>query len=420
MSQNNSIQKPLQIGLIGFGNVGQGLFAALQSSDLASAEIRKICIRDIDRPRPISSTWFTDDVRELLDDPSIDVIVELTDDPLAAWAYLQESLRQGKHFVTANKALVAEHLTEIKALEQQFDGIVRYEAACAGAVPVLQTLDTAFAVEPISGIRGILNGATNYVLGRTEAGSDFPEALLEAREAGFLESDPRLDLEGFDAVSKLSILLHHSYGLRVVPAEILRCGITGLDWPELRLARSKGWRIKLVAEAKVVNGQLQASVLPHFVLPDDPLHAVSDEFNALEIEGGFAGRQLLQGKGAGPLPTAAAVLSDLAAVREGQGYRSRKTVVAPQATQDFELAVYCRISGPIAPEGLGFSKLVHASKSGEFRYLLGTVSSHQLKAFFASPEAEAVSVVILPDGLEIESIDLDQLERSSEYQFLSQ
>ena len=315
----------LQIGIFGFGCVGQGLYETLERSGSVPATIRKICVRDRNKPRNLPADRFTYDPADILQDPQIDVVVELIDDAEAAYDYVTQALKAGKAVVSANKKLLADHFEEILALQAETGSPFLYEAAACASIPIIRNLEEYYDNDLLQGIQGIFNGSSNYILSRIfRENCDFQTALRSAQAAGFAESDPTLDVDGFDAAYKLSILTAHAFGARVEPAAILRQGIRGIGPADLAFAREKGWRLKLVARAVRSEGQLLASVLPRFVRPEDPLYAVEDEHNAVLLEGAFSDVQLFRGKGAGSLPTGSAVLSDISALGYGYRYEYRK------------------------------------------------------------------------------------------------
>jgi len=318
--------KKLTIGLFGFGVVGEGLYKVLEQTPSLKASIKKICIKNIDKPRSAPLALFTLDKKELLDDPDINVIVEVIDDADAAFTIVSTALQNGKDVVSASKKMIAEHLPELLKIQQETGQSFLYESAACASIPVIRNLEEYYDNDLLHSIKAIVNGSTNYILTKMfEEGLDFKEALLLARQSGFAESDPTLDIEGYDAVNKWTFLLTHAYGIVENTKNILFNGIQNILATDALLAKSKNQEIKLVAQAqKLKDGRVAAFVLPQFVPKDDHLAFVKNEYNGVIIESGFADKQFFYGKGAGSFPTASAVLSDISALRYQYHYEYKK------------------------------------------------------------------------------------------------
>ena len=341
---------PLRIGLIGFGCVGQGFYDILaQQPELGLAVVR-IAVKHPAKPRPLPAGRFEFRADALLDDPNLDLLVEVTDDPDEAYRLVSTALRRGRRVVTANKAMLARHLAELVQLEQVFGGTLLYEAAVCGSIPVIRTLDGYFGHEPLRAVSGIFNGSSNYVLTRmSENGSDYGPALAEAQARGFAETDPALDMGAFDPRSKAVLLAAHAYGALLNPDDVLNLGIEGIGAADVAYAAAQGRKIKVVAGLyQLPNGRLAALVTPQLLGPASPLYAVEHEFNGVVIDAAFAGPQFLRGRGAGGHPTGAAVLADVLALRQGYryGYGKRATAPAPQPAAQLEVDCYLRHPDP--------------------------------------------------------------------------
>ena len=319
-------QTKLNIGLFGFGIVGEGLYKVLEHTPTLNAQIKKVCIKHPDKKRNAPESLFTTDSTLLLNDSSINVIIELIDNADAAYHIVTTALKSGKAVVSANKKLIAEHLEELINLQQQYNVPFLYEAACCASIPVIRNLEEYYDNDLLQGISGIVNGSTNYILTKVfEEKKSFEDALLQAQLEGFAESNPALDVEGTDAVNKLSILLAHAYGILTHPSAILHTGIQHLHAQDALFAKEKGYSIKLVAQAhKTKDGTIAAFVLPQFVTKQSQLSAVKNEYNGVVIESSLADKQFFYGKGAGGFPTASAVLSDLSALRYNYRYEYKK------------------------------------------------------------------------------------------------
>ena len=300
-----------KIGLFGFGCVAQGFYEVLTQQDLG-AEISKICIKDPDKERGISSDLFTTDPREILDDPQVDLVIELIDDARAAREIVFETLAKGIPTISANKKMIAENLEGLIALQQLHGTTFLYEGAVAGAIPILQTLQNFLVHQPIDEIRAILNGSTNFILTKMkQEGISYEAALDQAQALGFAETDPKLDVQGYDAVYKTVIIAYHAYGQILDPGEVYREGIDQLSSYLLQQGRKEYAKVKLIASMAKDGSGVKASVRPLVLDAEDPLYSVDLENNAIQINGAFSGPQLMIGKGAGSLPTGYAVLGDL-------------------------------------------------------------------------------------------------------------
>ena len=333
MSNNNNnnqpvlpVSKKLTLGVFGFGVVGKGLYDVLQSTPALQASIKKICIKNEGKKRAIPHEHFTTSAAALLNDDEINVIVELIDDADAAYEIVKAALKKGKAVVSANKKMIATHLEELLHLQHEYKTAFLYEGSCCASIPIIRNLEEYYDNDLLSSVKGIVNGSTNYILTKIfEDGISFKEALLEAKQLGFAESNPALDIEGHDAANKLTILLAHAFGNIASPSDFIYNGITAIKKSDATLALQKNLKIKLVATAqKINNHELAAFVLPQFVEASNDLSNVSNEFNGLLTESSFADQHFFKGKGAGAYPTAAAVLSDIAALRYDYKYEYKK------------------------------------------------------------------------------------------------
>ena len=393
----------LTIGLFGFGVVGQGLHAVLERTPGLRARIGRIAVRDRQKARSLPADLFTFDKHDLLDDPSLDVIVELIDDADEAYLIVKQALLNGKAVVTANKKMLAEHLPELIDLQQTTGTPLLYEAAACASLPVIRNLEEYYDTDLLASVEGIINGSTNYILtAMSRDHQPYAAALAKAQQLGFAESNPALDVEGLDARNKLVLLLAHAFGLVASPADLLAVGITGISPLASAYAREQGLTIKLVAEARRLDGgRVAAAVLPTLVAPGHELASVHDEFNGLVTQSGFADRQFFLGRGAGAFPTASAVLSDLSALTYGYRYGYKKMqqnahlALAPDAA---ELDVLVTFTDH-APAEADFTAVHEQFRSGQRgNYLTGTIGLGQL-ARAEWLRAPGVSVVRLATPL---------------------
>jgi homoserine dehydrogenase len=224
------MRKKLKLGLFGFGCVGQGLYHVLhETHGGVQAEIKKVCVKNKKKDRPVPDQFFTFDKDEILNDDDIDVVVELIDDAKAAFEIVKIALLKGKAVVTANKKMLAENLQEIYDLQKQTGKPVLYEGAVCGSIPILRNLEEYYDNDLLNSIEGIFNGSTNYILTKVfEEKKSYSEALTQAQALGFAESDPRLDVEGFDPKYKLVIAIAHTFGLFVKPEDVINIGINNI------------------------------------------------------------------------------------------------------------------------------------------------------------------------------------------------
>lgn len=311
----------VRIGLLGFGNVGTGTYKALQMNRKAiedrtgtDFQIVKILVKDINKKRDIdvSKDLLTRIPDKLLEDPSIDIIVELLGGIRPATELMLKAMQNGKHVVTANKAALAVNFDILNKAADDNNVLLRYEASVGGGIPIINALTGALRSNEITEIMGILNGTTNYILTQmTDFGLEYNDVLKAAQEKGFAEADPTSDVEGIDAANKLSILISLVFGSRIAPEDIPTTGITGISREDIARAANTGHKIKLIATAKKTDGQLTYSVKPELIPVSHPLSGVGNEFNAIYIKGNAAGELMFYGRGAGPLPTGSAVLSDI-------------------------------------------------------------------------------------------------------------
>lgn len=323
----STTQPPLIIGLAGFGTVGGGLVRLLaENGELIRRRagrdivIKKILVRDTNAKRAVPTppgATLTDRPADLAEDPDISVLVELMGGIEAPRALIRDALAHGKHVVTANKALLAEEGGAIFREAAAGGRILRYEAAVAGAVPIVQSLKESLAGNRVLSLMGILNGTSNYILSEMSSnGLDFDSALRQAQELGYAEADPTLDIDGHDAAHKLILLIRLAFGVHYPYADLPVRGIRGISGMDIALAREFGYRIKLVGQVEEHDGdgRLAAGVFPALIHHKLLLARVGGVYNAVRVEGDAAGSLFFHGRGAGALPTAGSVLSDLLAV----------------------------------------------------------------------------------------------------------
>ena len=329
--------QPLGIALLGCGTVGGGVAKLLlQEPDRLAARagrplvLRRVLVRDPTRPRAIDlpSELITTDLREVLRDPSVDVVAELAGGVDWAKTAVLDSLKAGKDVVTANKALLAQHGAEVFDTARRCGRAVAFEASVAGGVPIIAALAQCLAANQIIALQGILNGTCNFILtSMTETGQPYSAALAEAQRRGYAEADPTLDVNGTDAAHKLAILAQIAFGANVPLSAIERRGIATLEALDIRYAGELGYVIKLLAEAFLLEGQLALHVSPVLLRRQAPLALVRGAYNAVYVVGDAVGDALFYGRGAGEMPTASSVVADLIDMAVGRAqltFRSLK------------------------------------------------------------------------------------------------
>ncbi len=313
--------RSVTVGILGLGNVGAGTVrllherrAAIEARLGAVLEVRKICVRDPARRRAVevAPELVTTDPQEVIDDPLIDIVAELVGGVEPACAYILAALRAGKHVVTANKAVLAERGAEIFATAAEHGRAVYFEGSVAGGIPILRSLREGLASDRIDAVAGIVNGTSNFILdAMTRSGADFGEALRGAQAAGYAEADPSLDVGGGDAAHKLALLTLVAFGVRVDPHQIATEGITGVTALDIRTASELGYVIKSLAIVHDTPAGPCLRVHPTLVPRGHVLAGVTGAYNAVLVESRALGRSLYYGRGAGMMPTAVAVVSDL-------------------------------------------------------------------------------------------------------------
>lgn len=313
--------RKITIGIIGFGTIGTGVLKILRGNAAliqerlgASVTVKKIADLDIRRDRGIrvAPGMLTTDARSIIDDPSIDLVVELIGGLEPARTMLLKAIDRGKQIVTANKALLAAHGLELLKAAHRKGVDIGFEGSVAGGIPIIRVLKEGLVGNRISYILGILNGTSNYILSRmTNEGGDFNHILQEAQRHGYAERDPTLDIEGIDTAHKLAILISIAYGTAIPFDKIYTEGISRIEPLDIEFTRELGYRIKLLAIAREINGQIEARVHPTLIPDDHLLSKVDGTYNAVFVDGDASGPCMFYGRGAGMMPAASAVVSDI-------------------------------------------------------------------------------------------------------------
>ena len=374
----------IKIGLFGFGVVGQGIYEVIGKAKNANAEIVKICVRDPEKPRRIAvdRERFTTSVEEILDNPNVNLIVEVINDPDAAYDIVKRSMLRGIPVVSGSKTMLARHLPELIELQKTRHVALLYDASSCGSIPVIRNLEEYYDNDLLLEVKGILNGSSNYILSRVfDHGEPYGDALAQAQALGFAESDPSFDIEGYDSLFKLVIITVHALGAYVAPERIFTYGISTIHDSDIRYAREKGVKIKLVAQVvKVSEEHFTMFVMPEFVTPDKYIYSVDDEYNGVVIRGECYDRQFMFGKGAGSLPTASSILSDIMARLNNYRYEYKKMnyIEKPDYTTDITLKIYARYKETDVQGILNFSKIHEQFISEESNYVIGEIPLREL------------------------------------------
>lgn len=383
--------KTIRIGMIGLGTVGGGTAAMLDKNrgfinKTADANIvmEKILVRDIKKPRPGISpdllALLTDDPDDIFLNEDIDIIVEVMGGTELALSYVKRALNLKKHIITANKDMMAVHANELFDLADRNGAMLLYEASVCAAIPIVEVLKKSLAGNKISRIMGILNGTTNYILSKMDTeGIEYDEALQDAIDKGFAESNPDSDVLGYDPGRKLAILAAIAYNMRVEYDDVYIEGITKIKNEDISYASELGYRIKLIADAKYIDGGVKVHVNPLFMPGTHPLARVDGVFNAIYIESDMAGKTMLYGRGAGSEATASAVVGDIIAAAKDicedsiarTGYtlfNERKIIGHENAVSQFYIrmgvkdspGVLSKIAGVLGDHGVSIYSVVQA------------------------------------------------------------
>lgn len=399
------------VGLLGLGTVGSGVVKLLQENAPRifkrlgrRVEIKKILERDPEKVRllGIPPEVRTDRFEDILEEQEIQVVVELLGGSEPARTYMLDALRSGKHVVTANKDVVADHGRELFQAAAAGNADFYFEASVGGGIPIIHVLKESLAANKIEEVIGIVNGTTNYILTRmSEENVDFPTVLRAAQDAGYAESDPTADIEGHDAARKIAILASIAFNTRVTTGDVFVEGITRIAPEDINYARELGYVIKLLAIARDNNEDIEVRVHPAFLPQEHPLASVNGVFNAIFVQGNAVGETMFYGQGAGQMPTASAVFGDVMEIISN---------IETGSTGRF--ACTCFLDKKIRPIGQIRSKyylrLIVKDKPGVLASIAGVLGDHQVsiasviqkRTLAADGEMQAEIVLITHEVLE--------------------
>ena len=373
--------KKLQIGLFGFGTVGNGLYDVLKRIESSNVEIRRICVRDINKPRAVKAL-FTDNADEIFSDPEINFIVELIDDADAAYDIVKRALMKRLPVVSGNTKMLARHIEELIDLQRQYNTALLYDASACGSIPVIRNLEEYYDNDLLTSVKGILNGSSNFILSKIfNEKMSYPAALKLAQDLGFAESNPSLDIDGWDSLFKLIIITVHAFGLYVAPEQIFTYGISNMNDDDIRFATEKERRFKLIGHVEKIDGnRLIMSVMPQLISREKYIYSVEDEFNGVVIKGLFYDKQFMFGRGAGGYPTGSAVLSDITACLYNYKYeyKKRNDSQLPTYTTDHSFRVYYRYTDAEDLALVHFDSISESYISDTNKYVIGYVSLSEL------------------------------------------
>ena len=373
--------KKLNIGLFGFGTVGSGLYDVLKRIGSKNVEIKRICVRDLNKQRGIDAE-FTNNADDIFNDPDINFIVELIDDADAAYDIVKRALKMELPVVSGNKKMLAHHIEELIELQARYNVALLYDASACGSIPVIRNLEEYYDNDLLTSVKGILNGSSNFILSKIfNEKMSYADALKLAQDLGFAESNPSLDIDGWDSLFKLIIITIHAFGLYVPPQDIFTYGISNMNDNDIRFANEKERRFKLVAHVeKLADNKLIMSVMPQLISRNKYIYSVEDEFNGVVIKGLFYDKQFMFGRGAGGYPTGSAVLSDITACLYDYKYeyKKRNDSQLPTYSTDHSFRVYYRYSDYADLDLIKFDSVSENYISDDFKYVVGTVSLREL------------------------------------------
>ena len=394
--------KQINIDLFGFSTVGKGLYDVLKKIQPENVRIVKVCVRNVAKhSAEAPELEFTSNADDIFTDTRINFIVELIDDAEAAYGIVKRALQAKIPVVSGNKKMLARHIQEMIQLQRDNDTALLYDASACGSIPVIRNLEEYYDNDLLISVKGILNGSSNFILSKIfNEGMNYAEALKLAQDLGFAESDPTLDIGGWDSLFKLIIITIHAFGVYVEPEQIFTFGIGNMNEHDIQFAHEKRRRVKLVGWAeKVDEDKLVLSVMPHLLSKQKYIYSVEDEFNGVVIKGLFYYKQFMFGQGAGGFPTGSAVLSDITAQLYDYRYQYKKLQSQHQLhfTNDYKVRIYYRYDSPATLNLLEFSTIHESYYSDTYKYVVGDIELSQLQAQAQSLRESNVFVCLYPE-----------------------
>lgn len=372
----------LKIGLFGFGTVGQGFYHVLCESKGFDADIVRICVKHEEKPRSLSKEFFTFCKDDILCDPEISLVVELIDDADEAYTIVKTAMNNGKSVVSANKKMLAYNIREFIDIQHRTGKSLLYEASACGSIPIIRNLEEYYDNNLLQSVSGIMNGSSNYILSKIfNENMDYNEALTQAQELGFAESNPAFDVEGLDTLYKLVIIAVHSFGVITDPDKVFNYGISGISSFDKKYALEKGYKIKLIGQVlKSGEDHITLFVMPMLVSPDSNVYNVEDQFNGVVLEGLFYDEQFMFGKGAGGNPAGSAVFSDITARMHDYRYEYKKMKYHKKLhyTDNVDLEIYLRYKNEDDINCFEFHNISERYAGKDNKYITGTISLKNL------------------------------------------
>ena len=419
----------IKVGFLGCGNIGCGVYKLLETygaqmhkNEGVAFSVEKILVRSLGKKRnwEIPAELLTDCAEDVLENPEIDIVMEFMGGEEPAASYMIRALEQGKTVVTANKMALASHWNAIVSAAREHGAGLYYEASVCGAIPIIRAMNESLQANRIASVMGIINGTTNYILTRmSREGAAYETVLADAQRLGLAEPDPTADVEGYDAAYKLSILSTLAFHRHVPVENIYREGITGVTALDVQCGKEFGLTLKLLAVAKEEEGKIQARVHPTFVPDSHPLAGVSDAFNAVYVDGHACGEMMFYGRGAGDMPTASALVSDLVKAARTKKHQMPAVGAEPCVMADDwscvhfvrmrakdEPGVLSLVAGKFAEHGVSIASMVQKGERDERGYVQLIMLTHKaweraVRAALAELDNEKVSAgsVIRVEGL---------------------
>lgn len=383
----------INIGLYGYGVVGESLHHVLRHSKTVDAKVSRICVKQKDKKRSLAEDSFTYNKEDIINDNNINLVVELIDDADEAYDIVKRCLQNKKSVVSGNKKMLAHHLDELIALQEKTGMALLYDASACGSIPIIRNIEEYYDNDLLKSITGILNGSSNYILSKIfNEGLDYDTALKQAQDLGFAESNPSLDVDGFDSLYKIIIIATHALGTYVKPDEIFNYGISNVSDEDIRYAKEKNLKIKLVAQLiKLDEESFTMFVIPLLVKPGKYIYNVEEEYNGVVIQGEFYDKQFMFGKGAGGFPTGSAVLSDITARSHNYKYEYKKQKYFKKLNYrtDHEIEIYLRYNNVEDLSYFKFENITEKYSGQKHNYVVGKIKlSNLLKLKLILPKLD--------------------------------
>ncbi|WP_367867789.1 homoserine dehydrogenase [Pedobacter sp. WC2423] len=389
--------KRTKIGIFGLGVVGKGVYDLLKG--MPEFEVGAIVVKDKSKPRNVEEEIITYDKRDILDDLDTDIVIELIDDADEAYDIVTTSLKKGKAVISANKKMISAYLGELITLQKDTQTPFLYEGAVCGSIPIIKNLEDYYANDIVLSLTGIVNGSTNYLLTKAfEEKVPFSEVVHRAKELGYLESDPSLDINGYDARSKLKILIAHTFGKIVELDSILMIGIQNISDADVDFAKEQNLKIKLIAKSYTYKGNHINLVVPMFISDQSDFYHINDVFNGVVLNSQLSDKHIYIGMGAGSLPTAASIIQDVFLIERKYSYAYKKL----KTTTDFSInypsyKIYISYSGTnhfLSEVEQHFSNVIEKGVLNNNSYIIGEMKHEELCLVQHKYEGDGISAIL--------------------------